>query len=168
MQETGGDDLFGDIFQDIKSDFENNDSKSAETHFNVGVAYREIGSTADAIVEFERALALGDPAMEFSINRHLGECYAEIEKYAEAAQYLQSALDAADDRMDVRDKLDLMVDLGTFLINQNMPKKALEILSEVDDQNANYRGCRTLIEKAKSMKDDDGTQGGGDGNIGYV
>lgn len=169
MQEAAGDDLFGDIIQDFKAGLSEDQSENAETHFNLGIAYREMDSIKEAITEFERALALGDPNMEFTINQNLGECYEDIGQYAQAAQYIQSALDVSAD-VDEREILDLMVDLGQVYIQLEEYAKAIDLLNEVDNVNSNYRGCRNIIKKAKK-KSKEGKKvkkGKDDDNVGYV
>ena len=170
MQDAGGDDLFGDIVQDFKAGLSEEKAETAETHFNLGIAYREIDSIKEAISEFERALALGDPKMEFTINQNLGECYADIGEFAQAAQYIQSALDLSESA-DEREVLDLMVDLGLIFIELDKYAKAIELLNEVDNLNSNYRGCRNIIKDArKKAKDGKKKKKGGDDddNVGYV
>jgi tetratricopeptide (TPR) repeat protein len=171
MQEAGGDDLFGDIVQDFKAGISDEESKDAEAHFNLGVAYREIASTEEAIAEFERALALGDPTMEFAINKHLGECYSEIGQDAQAAQYLESALDADEEDINEQEKLDLMVDLGELLIKLGENRRAVELLTEVDRLNSNYRGSKNMLKEAKKKSKNEKKKkkkGGGEDDIGYV
>ncbi len=184
MGEIGGDDLFSDIIQDFKSGIGEEKAKDAGAHLNLGVAYMELDSIEEAVAEFERALALGDPEMEFTLNKHLGECYASMKKFEQAAQYLHSALDEAEENdIDEREKLDLMVDLAQIYIDLLNKGRALDLLELVDKANSNYRGVKALIKKTrktkknkkegkkskkKSKKGKKGKKGDDDDNVGYV
>ena len=169
IQDAAGDDLFGDIVQDFKSSLAEEEAQNAETHFSLGIAYREIGSTDEAIVEFGRALALGDETMEFEINRHLGECYLETNQPDQAVLYLQAALDMGD-QADERMVLDLKVVLGQLYLKLEDTDHAVDLLTQVDKINSNYRGCRDMIKEAKKIAKSKKKKKSGpeDDNVGYV
>ena len=62
----------------------------AETHYNLGIAYREMGLYSDAITEFR--LSLRSPSMACDANHLIGLTLADLGNYNEALQAFDAAL----------------------------------------------------------------------------
>jgi pilus assembly protein FimV len=60
------------------------------THYDLGIAYREMGLFEDAIREFETAA--GDPARAVSCKQMIGICYAGLERFDEAIDTFKAGL----------------------------------------------------------------------------
>jgi tetratricopeptide (TPR) repeat protein len=61
-----------------------------QTHYHLGIAFKEMDLVQKAIEEFKMALA--DPNLEFLCYLMLGTCYREIGNYNEALEFLKKAL----------------------------------------------------------------------------
>jgi tetratricopeptide (TPR) repeat protein len=79
-----------------------------DTHFNLGVAYREMGLLDEAIGEFQ--LALRSPEMFIDAASMIGSCYAEKGLPEQAAQWYERALEVPDLAMEA--KMGLRYELG--------------------------------------------------------
>lgn len=62
----------------------------AETHYNLGIAYREMGLYSDAITEFQ--LSLRAPTMACDAHHLIGLTLADLGNYSEALQAFDAAL----------------------------------------------------------------------------
>jgi tetratricopeptide (TPR) repeat protein len=63
--------------------------KDAETHYHLGIAYKEMELFDYAISEFE--LASSNPSMKFDCHIMLGDCYKEKGDYERAIEYYKIA-----------------------------------------------------------------------------
>jgi len=61
-----------------------------QTHYHLGIAFKEMGLLQKAIEEFQ--IALADPNLEFYGYLMLGMCYREMNNYDKAIEYLQKGL----------------------------------------------------------------------------
>lgn len=65
-----------------------------ETHFDLGIAYREMGLLEDAVGEF--AQALGSPARRLAALHMMGLCALDLKRPADAVAHLEQALSLPD------------------------------------------------------------------------
>ena len=82
-------------FQDMLRKFkqgiaENVEEEDHQSHYDLGVAYKEMGLLDEAIAEFQKALRA--PANRVSTYETLGQCFIEKAQYPMAATVLQRAL----------------------------------------------------------------------------
>ncbi len=82
-------------FQDMLRKFkqgiaENVEEEDHQSHYDLGVAYKEMGLLDEAIAEFQKALRA--PANRVSTYEALGQCFIEKAQYPMAATILQRAL----------------------------------------------------------------------------
>ena len=61
-----------------------------QTHYHLGIAFKEMDLVQRAIEEFK--IAVADPNLEFLCYLMLGTCYREIGNYNEALEFLKKAL----------------------------------------------------------------------------
>ncbi|MCB1153915.1 tetratricopeptide repeat protein, partial [bacterium] len=158
----------GDFLQDMSAEFKSMLGEEAmqdsETHFSLGIAYREMEQTHDAITEFQKALALGDPVREADTAYQLAQCFMDLERWDEAAVYLDTALAAEpSETWDETMRLDVLMDLGEAYQNMGELKRALRVFQEVDEANANYRGVQNDIASLKEKLGDEA-----DDNISFI
>jgi tetratricopeptide (TPR) repeat protein len=97
------DSLFDDDFQysvdDVFSEFKKGvekvvDKEDSATHYDLGIAYKEMGLMDDAVSEF--AVAGQDPARKTAALSMMGLCLIEQEKYSQAIERLKDALHGPD------------------------------------------------------------------------
>jgi tetratricopeptide (TPR) repeat protein len=86
-------------FQDMLRKFkqgisENVDEEDHQSHYDLGVAYKEMGLLDEAIAEFQKALRA--PTSRVPTYEALGQCFMEKEQYPMAATVLSRALHERD------------------------------------------------------------------------
>lgn len=117
---------FKEMLRQFKRGIEQNiDSEDFESHYDLGVAFKEMGLLDEAIAEFQKALRSPDGRLRTS--EALGVCFFEKGQHPIAEAILKRAIEAqpgADDQ-----KVGLLYWLG----------RALEVQNKVEDALATYR-----------------------------
>jgi hypothetical protein len=72
---------------------ENVEAEDYEAHYDLGVAYKEMGLIDEAIAQFQQALR--DPGQRVRSYEALGQCFVEKEQYPIAAALLQRATEVS-------------------------------------------------------------------------
>jgi tetratricopeptide (TPR) repeat protein len=125
-----------------------------EKHYNLGVAFREMGLLDEAIGEFQKVVK-GTPKDKFPPNflqacSLLAVCFTDKGMPALAVKWYKRALELPD--LDEESTLALEYDLGVAYEQAGDTRNALERFSEVYSQNIDYRDVaekvRTLQKKA--------------------
>lgn len=133
-----------DIFNEFKKGLEKElDEEDYETHYNLGIAYKEMGLIDDAIREFQASR--NDPDRFTHSSNMLGICYIEKGLYQLAVDVLTSAIDKMEDRGEAywAMKYDLA---DAYEKNGNM-KEALDIYTNVYGWNSKFRAVSEKIEQ---------------------
>jgi tetratricopeptide (TPR) repeat protein len=92
---SGEDDGFSSIFREFKKGVSDTlGDADHEAHYDLGIAYREMGLLDDAVGEFQAALA--SPARRVDSLHMLGLCTLALGCAKEAVQHLDAALDTPD------------------------------------------------------------------------
>jgi tetratricopeptide (TPR) repeat protein len=92
-QKPSGDEQadFQDMLRKFKQGIaENVEEEDHQAHYDLGVAYKEMGLTDEAIAEFQKALRA--PANRVPAYEALGQCFMEKDQYSMAATILSRAL----------------------------------------------------------------------------
>ena len=92
-QEPTGDEAadFQDMLRKFKQGIaENVEEEDHQSHYDLGVAFKEMGLLDEAIAEFQKALR--GPANRVSTYEALGQCFIEKEQYPMGATILQRAV----------------------------------------------------------------------------
>ena len=85
------DDSFAAIFREFKKGVKEQLSESDyEAHYDLGIAYREMGLLDDAVGEFQ--IGLGSPERRFSCLHMLGLCALDLQRPADAVAHFEQAL----------------------------------------------------------------------------
>ncbi len=85
---------FQEVFREFKKGVERQVGDDPETHYNLGIAYKEMGLVEDAIAEFERAL--GDPLRSFDCYTMIGLAHLARGDAESAIAAFESGLGHAD------------------------------------------------------------------------
>jgi hypothetical protein len=85
---------FSDMLNTFKRGIAQNvDDSDADSHYDLGVAYMEMGLTDDAIAQFQRVIRSdAPPERRMRAYESLGQCFIERHQYAVAATALTHAL----------------------------------------------------------------------------
>jgi tetratricopeptide (TPR) repeat protein len=154
-----------EIFHEFKKGLEKElGDEDSETHYNLGIAYKEMGLVDDAIKEFQTSK--NDPRKFIQSSTLLGVCYMEKGLYTLAIDILKKALD------EIREKDEpyraVQYDLAEAHEKNGDIKEAVELYTEVYGWNAKFRSVsdkmsvlrgqlpkadETARDKAKARKD---------------
>jgi tetratricopeptide (TPR) repeat protein len=114
-----------------------------ETHFNLGIAYREMGLLDEAIGEFQ--LAAKSPDHLVSCCSMLGLCFLDKGLPELAIKWYRRGLAAPNVAED--DALGLLYDLGNVQMSLGEPEEAYKTFVELYGINTNYRDVVAKLEE---------------------
>jgi pilus assembly protein FimV len=138
-----------DIFEEFKKGVELQTVKEdTDTHYNLGVAYKEMGLLDDAIAEFVLTPE-GEPW--FVQSRYmLGLCYLEKENYHNAITELRNALNYSQTYgIDDLDRTGIQYDLGLAYQGIGNIKAAITEFQKVAELNPRYRDIGAKLKELK-------------------
>jgi len=138
-----------DIFEDFKKGVKQQEVKQdLDTHYNLGVAYKELGLLDDAIAEFI-VTPEGEP--KFIQSRHmLGLCYMETDEYHKAIAEIRNALNYSESLGgDKEERIGMHYDLGLAYQGAGNVAEALKEFQHVHDQDPEYRDT---VAKLKELR----------------
>ncbi|PYV45347.1 MAG: hypothetical protein DMG06_02765 [Acidobacteria bacterium] len=153
---SGMDSGLEDIFAEFKLGLEDDDNEvpDFETHYNLGIAFKEMGLLEEAIAEFQRALRGQSPSgngEEFvKCCNMLGLCFVEKGLPQVAVKWFTKGLSSPG--RDEETYLALRYDLGCAHQQAGQTKAALDTFLEVYGANVNYRDVAEKIENLKKSR----------------
>jgi tetratricopeptide (TPR) repeat protein len=121
------------------------DKTDLETHYHLGIAYKEMELIDHAIVEFETASA--DKERRFDCLVMLGMCFMEKEEYDKAINYFNDASRVKN--LSREEIIRLQYRLGQAYENNGMNQEALHAYHQVIDLDSNFLDVRNRIERLK-------------------
>jgi tetratricopeptide (TPR) repeat protein len=131
-----GEAILEEVFKEFQKGVEEQLSEEdADTHFNLGIAYREMGLLPEAIREFQ--VASRDTAYFVESCSNIGVCYQEQGMWSEAAEWYQKALVAPDITPEAR--LGLRYDLASAYQSAGDVEQAVGIFEEIVASDSSYR-----------------------------
>lgn len=147
---AGGDVDVDQVFEKfragIRSQVSENDSA---THYDLGVAYKEMGLIADAIHEFE--LAARDPQRECNCFAMIGMVYLEQNELDRAVEAYVRALSAGDKT--VEQEMNLYYDLGTVYEMKGKAQDALYYFQKIARRDPGYRDVSERLSSLQPEKE---------------
>jgi tetratricopeptide (TPR) repeat protein len=152
--ESGGGEVVSTAEEEVKDVFaqfkrgvaQQIDAGDADTHFDLGVAYKEMGLIEDAIAEFE--IARESPEREAIAMTMIGHCHMQNGKATEAINAFKRGLYA--DHRTTTEELDLYYELGSAYLVLSDAKEALYYFLKVAKRAPDYRDVRTHIAAIQS------------------
>lgn len=117
-------------------------AEDTETHFDLGIAYKEMGLLDDAISEFR--LCFSNTNRICIAETMIGLCHIEKGEIAEAIGHFKKGLYA--DRKTDREELGLYFELGRAYELLHDPKEALYYFQKVQKRDSEFRNVERLIE----------------------
>ena len=126
------DQVFEKFRAGIRSQVSENDSA---THYDLGVAYKEMGLIADALHEFE--LAARDPQRECNCYAMIGLVHLEQGQLDRAVESYVKALSAVDKT--VEQEMNVYYDLGTVYEMKGKSQEALYYFQKIARRDPGYR-----------------------------
>jgi tetratricopeptide (TPR) repeat protein len=138
-----------EVFQEFRAELGElgEEDEDLETHYNLGIAYREMGLLDEAIGEFQKvakAMQKGKP-FRYAMNcsTMLGLCFMDKGEPKVASMWYQRALESPGLEQDA--VLALRYDLGMALENAGESKQALDSFRQVYAMNIDYRDVADRI-----------------------
>ncbi|HEY6267366.1 MAG TPA: tetratricopeptide repeat protein [Candidatus Acidoferrum sp.] len=123
------------------------EEEDLETHYNLGIAFREMGLLEEAISEFQKVAKTSDRGRPFRYTMQcctlLGLAFMEKGQPAIAAIWYERALQTPGN--DPESTLALRYDLGVAQESAGEPEAALKSFSQVYAMNIDYRGVAERI-----------------------
>ena len=138
-----------DIFEDFKKGVEDQANKEdIDTHYNLGVAYKEMGLLDDAISEFSMT---PEGERRYFLSRYmLGLCYLEKGEYEGAITELQNALTLSYNLGEAsQERIGMHYDLGLAHQGAGNNDSALYEFQKVYDLDPGYREVATKLQDMK-------------------
>ncbi len=151
---------FEDVFDEFKKGVEKQFGKEDyETHYNLGIAYREMGLFEDAINEF--MISANDPKKKLDSFIMLGVIHRDIGELEKSIDYFREIIDSP--KIESRERLGIDYELALSYEMLNDPGQAYSIYEKIYSEDPNFRD---IAEKVKSLrgaaKADSGNKKGGD------
>jgi tetratricopeptide (TPR) repeat protein len=134
------------IFDEFKKGLEKEiEAEDVETHYNLGIAYKEMGLVDDAIKEFQTSKV--DPKYYVQSMSMLGICYMEKGLYSLAIEAFSGALL----KVEKNDSLawGIKYDLAEAYEKTNRTNEATELYTQVFGWNAKFRSVSEKLNKLK-------------------
>jgi tetratricopeptide (TPR) repeat protein len=142
----GGDESLEEIVQGFKQGVADVLSPDAyETHYNLGIAYREMGLVDEAIGEFQ--LCAKDPDHLVDSCSMLGACFQEKGFPDLAVKWYKRGLDAP--MISEEESLSLLYDLGSVYAVAGEREAAYEVFVEIYGVNSHYRDVVARLEELR-------------------
>lgn len=114
-----------------------------DTHFNLGIAYREMGLLDEAIGEFQ--IAAKEPSHLVLCCSMLGLCFLDKGLPELAVRWYRRGLDAP--ALSEEDNLGLHYDLGCAYLGLDDKESAYKVFVDLYGMDTNYRDVATRIEE---------------------
>jgi pilus assembly protein FimV len=136
-------------------------SEDTDTHFDLGIAYKEMGLIDDAIQEF--VLCTGEPDRECMAHTMIGLCHVEKGTLAEAIEHFKKGLYA--DKKGEREELGLYFELGQAYELLNDANEAIYYYEKVKKRDPNFRGVDARIRALTHPQSGPPEPAGGGGGL---
>jgi tetratricopeptide (TPR) repeat protein len=134
------------VFNEFKKGLEKQLEKDDhETHYNLAIAYKEMGLIDDAIREFQ--LSLNGLKWLVPSSTMLGVCYVEKGLYLPAIDVLKNAIDKMEDKDE--SYWAMKYDLAEVYEKNNNIKEALESYMDIFGWNSEFRAVSDKITQLK-------------------
>ncbi|MBA4372417.1 MAG: hypothetical protein C0402_06100 [Thermodesulfovibrio sp.] len=137
-----------EIFQEFKKGLEKElGDEDSETHYNLGIAYKEMGLIDDAIKEFQSSR--NDPKRYIQSSTMLGVCYMEKSLYTLAIDVLKKIT------LEVTEKDEsywpVRFELAEAYEKNNNLREALDLYTAVYGWNAKFRGVSEKVSQVSAQ-----------------
>ncbi len=145
------------------------DSSDTESHFNLGIAYKEMGLYDDAVAEFEKAGS--DPARALDCLTLTGQCHMEAGETDAAMNAFKAGL--AHEGLSDDGRMSLHFELGMLHQMNGQLLEAFESFQLVAEKDPFFRDVADLVKNLRrelgldDKDNDDGPQGDRD-RVSYV
>ncbi len=124
--------------------------EDVETHYDLGIAYREMGLLDEAVAEFELAARGAAGPRRADCLAMIGKCHAARSRPARAAEVFEKALRVAGLRKETT--ADLLFELGAAREGLGDAAGALAAYEKVAGLDPGYRNVRSCLNRLRSAR----------------
>jgi pilus assembly protein FimV len=124
------------------------------THYDLGIAYKDMGLFDNAIDEFN--IASGDPEKIALAKMMIGMCYVNLNRMDDAVAIYQEGL--AVKNLDRQQELGLLYELGVTYQTMDKKTEALDCFNKVIDYDPKFADVNSRIDALKSGKSESSKQ----------
>ncbi len=139
-EKFGFEDLFSEFKKGVESQLEKEDT---ETHYNLGIAYKEMGLLDDAVREFK--IAASDPKKEFDSYNLMGICYIEKKDPKKAIDIFKKGLELPGRTED--EYASMNYEVGQSYEQCGMIAEALSAYGETSKRSPGFRDVESKIAR---------------------
>jgi len=144
---AAGEESLEDVFEAFKRQVEDEvGSEDYRTHYDLGIAYKEMGLLDDALKEFEIATASPDLFREAC--SMLALCQRERGELGEAVRWYEKAIESPGGTPE--ELQGLRYDLAEALLQQGNDKGALDLYRNILDTDPGYRDVKSRVTEIQS------------------
>jgi tetratricopeptide (TPR) repeat protein len=137
---------FEDVFDEFKRGVQKQFGKEDyDTHYNLGIAYREMGLFDDAVTEF--LISANDRKKRLDSIIMLGVTHRDINEYDKSVDYFKEALDTAGIKGDER--MGIMYELALSHECAKQLEEAVSLYEQIYSQNTAFRD---VADKIRSIR----------------
>jgi pilus assembly protein FimV len=142
-----------DVFDEFKRGVDNQISdEDSETHYDLGIAYREMGLIDDAIAEFNVAMKAAEK--EVLCHMMIGLCYSEKGLLTEAISQFKTGLYV--EGISTRETISLYFELGQAYETIEDFREALYYYEKVSKKDTHFRQVEERIKRvARAVEEED-------------
>ncbi len=145
--------MFGELKQELEEDVASgSNDDDPETHYNLGVAFREMGLLDEAIAELQKVCTAIDRGHQFSQTVQtytwLAQCFLDKEVPEAAIRWYEKALSIPG--LDQESRVAINYELGSACETADDRPAALRHFTEVYGANIDYRDVAERIQALKS------------------
>ena len=132
-----------ELFKEFKKGVEEQiDQEDYETHYNLGIAYKEMGLYNEAIEEFVKASH--DPERLLDCSFMIAGVYSELGDYSNAIEWLESGLEHA--QKTGKDDKPILYELATLCEKNGDKAKAKSYYAMIYQKDPNYRDVASKLK----------------------
>jgi tetratricopeptide (TPR) repeat protein len=143
--------MFGELKHELEEDVASAD-EDPETHYNLGVAFREMGLLDEAIGELQKVCQAVDRGQSFASTMQtytwLAQCFLDKGVPEAAVRWYEKALTLPN--LDIDTRTALHYELGSSYETAGNKAAALNHFTEVYGSNIDYRDVAERIKTLKS------------------
>ena len=141
--------ILDEVFKEFRKGVaEQLSEEDSDTHYNLGLAYKEMGLFPEAIGEFE--IASKDPNFYLECCSMIAICYVEQGLFDQAASWYRRALEIED--LPRPAQLALMYDLASVLESAGDDIQALDLYSQVAELDPGYRDVGERLQGLQQQR----------------
>lgn len=126
-------------------------SADFSTHYNLAIAFREMGLVEEAISEAQKSISLLNPQVQkqeyLSVCSLLGLCMVESKSFPEAAEWLERGMKVLEKSESSEEYLSLEYDLANAYQMAGNNERALEAFSDIQNKNPGFRDVHNRLQQ---------------------